>query len=568
MLSPIRKNSNHREYRRRDNRSGFTLVATACVLAAMYTATGCHRSGDAPRTTSTNSGAGDVQTREDLFDSAVETLMRIEELCNLNKYNPPPIGARDQINRRLTAWVDTRDPPIAWEPTPNETASRQMIERLNRWSPTHIDEIAWQAPSVTDELPSQLQSLANAASLAHPLFTPADARFLELSVWLRDISDRAAAGQTDDLERAEALFDWTVRNIQLVDDAAETPAWHLPWQTLLLGRGTKTARAWVFILLARQQGLPVVMLARADEKEADESDGAPVDWLPALLAEGQLYLFDTWLGLPIPGPGDQEVATLDDVIEDASLLENLDLTQRRPYPVKSADLSHVVAYYEASPQCLSRRMALLESRLAADAKLVLTIRPNELVQRLNDCRHVAEVRSWPHPYLAIQRAMTADRDARQQAVEDLVPLMTPPMLWRGRLRHLRGRFEGERNAVTDYLEARTPDNQLERLRVEDAVRDLLVESKQLATYWLGLLSYELGNYDAAISYLDRLTLEKWPEGPWTDGARYNLARTYEAMGDWQRAVELYETDITTQLHGNRLRGKRLEAAHTGESNEP
>ena len=56
------------------------------------------------------------------------------------------------------------------------------------------------------------------------------------------------------------LFDWTIRNIALDRDSLDrTP--QMPWETLLLGHGTAMERAWVFILLARQQGLDAAVLA-------------------------------------------------------------------------------------------------------------------------------------------------------------------------------------------------------------------------------------------------------------------------------------------------------------------
>ena len=58
--------------------------------------------------------------------------------------------------------------------------------------------------------------------------------------------------------RAAALFDWTIRNIQLESDEDGIP--HRPWHTLLYGNGTAEQRAWVFAGLCRQQGLNVVMV--------------------------------------------------------------------------------------------------------------------------------------------------------------------------------------------------------------------------------------------------------------------------------------------------------------------
>ena len=53
------------------------------------------------------------------------------------------------------------------------------------------------------------------------------------------------------------------------------------------------------------------------------------------------------------------------------------------------------------------------------------------------------------------------------------------------------------------------------------------------------------------------TLQANPNGPWTGGARYNLARTYEVLGDHANARAYYEQDKSPQRHGNLLRARRL-----------
>ena len=97
--------------------------------------------------------------------------------------------------------------------------------------------------------------------MASQFFLPYDGRLLQEAVWLRDISRWAQGNNFEKLARAEALFDWTVRNIQLDADGKATP--QRPWQTLMYGHGTAEQRAWVFALLCRQQGLDVVMLGLA-----------------------------------------------------------------------------------------------------------------------------------------------------------------------------------------------------------------------------------------------------------------------------------------------------------------
>ena len=53
-------------------------------------------------------------------------------------------------------------------------------------------------------------------------------------------------------------------------------------------------------------------------------------------------------------------------------------------------------------------------------------------------------------------------------------------------------------------------------------------------------------------------LDASPDGPWTNGARYNLARCYEQMGQLDKAQQLYLIDESPQRHGNLIRARRLE----------
>ena len=104
--------------------------------------------------------------------------------------------------------------------------------------------------------------------------------------------------------------------------------------------------------------------------------------LPALVVENQLYLFDTRLGLPIPGPGGTGVATLQQVREDDSLLRQLDL-EDAPYPLQSSQLQEVVSLVVADAFDLSERAWLVEAKLTGEHRLALTSRPSEVAAKLD-----------------------------------------------------------------------------------------------------------------------------------------------------------------------------------------
>jgi hypothetical protein len=87
---------------------------------------------------------------------------------------------------------------------------------------------------------------------------------------------------------------------------------------------------------------------------------------------------------------------------------------------------------------------------------------------------------------------------------------------------------------------------------------VLLRAKQSAGYWLGLLAYQRANYPAAIDYFTKRTLLFTANNPWANGARYNLARTFEAVGDAERAILQYDgNDRSPGYLGDLLRAKWL-----------
>mgnify|MGYP001329755431 FL=1 len=281
--------------------------------------------------------------------------------------------------------------------------SPTLVERLNQWLASKEDQKdSWRFDPFIAEaiqkgiIPQPFQNYyRNTDSLQ---FTLDDGWNLQEAVWCRNIGDGLGRHGLDNLSLATALFDWTIRNIQL-EETTEEKVIDDSSRSLLLGRGEPLTRAWIFMLLARQQRLDVVMLAYQDPQQP----GRLRAWIPALLHEGELYLFDHNLGLPIPGPDGAPVATLSQVAADDSLLRRLDLTnQQIRYPVLAADIQNVVALMEASPHFVSRRMYRLERELAGRDQLVLSVRPAEIAERLKQCKHVANVGVWLYPFQCME----------------------------------------------------------------------------------------------------------------------------------------------------------------------
>lgn len=537
-----------------------------------------------------------------------------------------------------------------------QLALDQVVDRLNQW--IHLQKLDkdWQPDSFMD---SALLRLGNGyakmdwvARLPDKEFThETDGDFLKEATFLRDISKTNRGDKLDDLSIAQNLFDWTVRNIQLISTQAPRPGQkqtditplilgsHFPADVLMLGYGTAEQRAWIFILLARQQGLDVAMLATPDP----DHPNIPRPWLPALLQKNgdheELYLFDPALGLPIPGPGGKGIATLAQAINDPTVLDRLDLDDSHHYAIKSAEAKQAIALVEASPGYLSRRMKVLESHLTGSDRLVLTTSPSAAVARLKQVHELKsdpQLWAWPYEMLNVRLAATqapknvekmlqdvfvgeeapfllprhhgdlvipdaalqgealtdlmkqgetemaegegkrSDQETREdqfrrRAAKNQRPLKVDFPLTVGRMYQFKHKYDGEQGAKHFYMESRPGDNQMGDW-VKELVDDFrqpnqpppvqryalaMLRRKQDATYWLGLISFDEKQYEAAEEYLKHLTLDIWPQGPWADGAHYNLARTYESAGRIDEAIALYESDDSAQRHGNHLRARWL-----------
>jgi tetratricopeptide (TPR) repeat protein len=532
-------------------------------------------------------------------------------------------------------------------------AEELVMSRLNQWIRDQEVKTPWKREARLDDLPSRLTSIRGVQSLEQDTFVyEHDFAHLREAVWMHRIAERlsdelhpsekpenggakgnetplqfVSSSDPSELRLAMRLFDWTVRNVQLeAEDWPESTVyklprhWHTPYETVLLGRGTASDRAWTFILLARQAGLDVVMLALG---EADKpADLRP--WIPALvLVRGdeddktvELYLFDPALGLPVPGPERRGIATLAQVAADDALLRQLDLDDKRPYPVKAEELKQVTALFEASPGYLSRRMQFLESRLSGKQRLVLTTSPQAFEQKLNGADYVRpSVALWTRPYETLRVRQTDDDNILEAARAELYPLqgLLRPIdsmatdrkttsrreevtewanpqqkgpersrlrvpLGVGRLMQLAGNYDYETGALRYLQQAIVSEEDLGQFinilaesyrskfpRSDDPATQQqirqLVESRvhefrradQAAKLWVGQIKAEQGEYATAINYFT-----SWQNPDWLPSLNYTLARVYEVQGKLDDAIRVYRQDDSPQRRGNLLRARWLE----------
>ena len=419
--------------------------------------------------------------------------------------------------------------------------------------------------------------------------------------------------QLAELQTASRLFDWTVRNVALqpmrlgpppgIDPPRlpdglefEGPGYRqTDFQTVFRGLGDPHQRSGVFTQLCLQAGLDAFLLATQSEQ------GELNPWAVGVLIGTQVYLFEPQLGTFIPGPDQVGIATLTQARRDESVMRRLSVPGFFDYPLTRGDVQQSLALLNVTPEAISPRMSKLEKSLTGDRRLRLHVDPVEWIPRLESVPGIAGVRWWNVPLLAeVYRSAISAVAARDPglgfwyvsrwAILDS-EMDSARTLAQGRWRHLQGRFadremENEPGARTLYLKQRAPEFEIADLRIDvelqkqygirrelgvspeiydrqiQQVQDLMRMGKRTATYWLSLLQYDDGRHGTAENWFRRRVLDPTQPSPWEPSARYNLARTAEQLGEFERAVELYRTAGDPQEHGNRIRARLLARSGT------
>lgn len=468
-------------------------------------------------------------------------------------------------------------------------AGEQVFDRLVQWQ--HAAGPAPGQPAASlplDSLPVAAVAAGRPILERSGFDVQGDVTMIRDRCWLAAVARTARGKAADDLAVAESLFRWTVRSLSLVSDPPMVPGesapgsrWFQPGEILLAGRASAAQRAWVFLELLRQAGLEGVMLATPG---AD--GGPPRPWVPAAILAGEAYLFEPTYGMPIPGPGGMGVATLQQAVSDPAILGALSLPERR-YPVQSESLAAgVVVLVAADPWSLAGRMAQLDRelgpargvRVAVDAAAVA----GRAAAAVATGVEAADVPRglWSFPWETVARRPLAAAALAEELGPLQVPVPDPERrgagfraLFAGRVREFRGDFEGTEGAKAAYLAARVSRREMASKLAgmpeaqAAAITRRLVRMKEDATYWLGVLMLAEGQFEAAVDYLQRMTLEASPDSRWTDAARINLAAAFLELGKPSEAAALLRADGSPQRFGSRLRADRL-AAEADSPTEP
>jgi hypothetical protein len=273
---------------------------------------------------------------------------------------------------------------------------RNALNQLNSYFVRHPER---KPPTLSDAQRELLTTqfhldpdeLAEAAS---PNYTLLDAHYLEFSFLLRDAARALDVDDLDPVARAAAGFGWVVRQVALQDGA---PTTFPPEFVLRRGWGTSLERALLFVALLPHLGIDGCMMV------IPGPDGSPKGgryWIPGALIEKEIYLFDTRMGMALPGPKSESMATLRQVREKPELLKALAFDEKHRYDVSPEEARRAEVRVGIYLWALAPRMGHLEELLAGNNnKVSLSVDSSAVLERFREAAKGlgVNVKAWNMP---------------------------------------------------------------------------------------------------------------------------------------------------------------------------
>jgi hypothetical protein len=286
--------------------------------------------------------------------------------------------------------------------------------------------------------------------IEHPNFTGLDAHYLELAFLMRDAVRAAELNEGTPAEQAAASFAWVVRQVRL-REATGNPM--PPQLALRLGRGSALERSLVFVALLDQLGVTRKLGEAAHKDDLfgclvgyPGGDGQPVFWAcGAVVQDGasrQVLLFDPRLGLALPGPGGQGVATWAALQAKPDLLQQLTSDDKVRYDVTPEQVRASALYLAPSLSALAPRLLALPEQLHAGGIDVGVPDPVEALTVLREATRLPDGKQQPvevwRPALRVQRQFWPAEEGgtdnsqppqAQRRLMELVPMqLLPPFI--------------------------------------------------------------------------------------------------------------------------------------------
>jgi hypothetical protein len=247
-------------------------------------------------------------------------------------------------------------------------------------------------------------------------FTLLDGAYLEGRILLRDAAQALDVENLSPLERAQVAFDWTCRQIWREEDQPQAlqgqERERLIPTTYALRRahGNDIDRSAAFLEMMHQLGQEGCLVC---VPSPDRRSMRP--WLVGVLAEGDIYLFDVRLGVPLPGKQGLP-ATLNDLVAHPGSLSVFDAGPDRRYDVEAKDVKGAEIWLVPPLSAMAGRMSMLEALWAPTSGVHLAIDPEVLWTHFQQgkrggipVRFIPRRLDGDSPILALRRFLPPDQ---------------------------------------------------------------------------------------------------------------------------------------------------------------
>jgi hypothetical protein len=419
-----------------------------------------------------------------------------------------------------------------------------------------------------------------------PKFSIRDARHIEDCMLYHIVASRIA-GEGDDLTRVRRIFEWIMRNIEVVPAESLSgnglrQAQVRPADVLLRGMATEipveygglwSERGWLFMVLCRQIGIDVGLLTFTPPPPPlpaiRQANLSPVAWVTAAVIGPNLYLFDQRLGLEIPGPDGTGVATLEEALTDPIVLSRLDVPGSYAYGVSGAEIAasptKISVLLDSSPGYFAQRMRLLQTLLKGEYRTILfrdmLEQAKNFAQALGSSR-VGQINLWQIPIMIDQKLFTDGEFVRATQMPLQFFRGELPLLY-ARTKHLRGELE---EATSKYVELRKRKDGVMKDAKKTPIEPVVQNALDIySTLFLAQCHLDRGNTQQAED-LFKQVLAMTPEPGRGRNYYYmlrwnalsNLGRIAEQKGDRAGAIRYYtELMQPGERHGNLIKARKL-----------
>ena len=511
-------------------------LSLTCLMILAFGIAGCGPRKVSPINSSSNAPA--TATSDDVLTSAIHQLR--PENFGVNASTDKPVSL-------LNSW--------RFKQAENQKIQDQAT--IDKPVPVNFPS-GWISPDEKSRLDQAKYDAIDASHIRDALFNRVIAGYL---------SDR---GQGE-LQKVAIIVDFVCRNVALwKDDEIELP--FLPYVSLQLGCGSSDDRAWICSAILKQLRIDSVVLR---PKSAKRTTGE--NWLFGVLVEGQVYLFDMMLGLPITNgsnENDTSIATLAEIASHPEWLEQMSVNE--PYRLTVDDLRDPAVYLITDANFWPLRMYNLEQVLPPSDLCVLYDPLMDEEGRIGQLNRAAKsggwpvesLKSWAYPRIQLME-LRSPSDEKVQENQRLTLSFVVPIpvkiddqgkatagvperkMQKTRSEHLLGKFA---DATSKYLRIR-------HLEVEPNPQDIARINRAAsedAFYWTTLCKYEMGEYATAVELLTDYLKKYDRKGRWYFPARTLLAQCYAKLDQLPKAISTLERSSSDDPYrqANAIRVKR------------